>query len=222
METVIGAIRKIDPTNIIICGNPQWDQEPQLAAASPITDYTNIAYTMHFYANSHHVANFAPGIKTSMAAGCAIFITEYGTCNASGGAPVDTPNTRAWYNFLDSNQIGSTNWGVECQDEGGAAAFQKTASATGPWTDANLTVDGLFVRAYIMKTFQVGVLPNGSKFQQRTSVPTLKDVLTGATKSAAVYTINGARCPAVGKLPNGLYIVRDPENSKAQCFTLIR
>jgi len=38
METIIKTIRAIDPDNIIICGNPNWDQQPQNAAADPITE----------------------------------------------------------------------------------------------------------------------------------------------------------------------------------------
>ncbi len=220
METVIAAIRAIDANNIIICGNPQWDQEPQLAAADPITDYTNIAYSMHFYAASHPEASFGPGITTAISKGCAIFITEYGTCNASGGSPLNLPATTTWYNFLDANSIGSTNWGVECQDEGGAAAFQKSASATGPWTASDLTTDGAFVQAYIMAA--TNVQPNESKLQQRANAPTMNGLLTGATKSAAVYTINGVRCAEGGKLANGLYVVRAQGTGKAQMLNVIR
>jgi hypothetical protein len=210
METVIKAIRAVDPTNIIICGNPQWDQQPQQAAADPITDATNIAYSMHFYAASHSVAGFGPGITTAISKGCAIFITEYGTCNANGGSPWNYPATTAWYDFLDKNQIGSTNWGVECQDMGGAAAFQKTASTTGPWTDASLTADGLFVRTYIMKA--VAVSP-----EQFAKAPITKSILTASgAKSAAVFSMSGVRCPANSKLHNGLYIVQTPGNANAK------
>jgi endoglucanase len=218
METVIGAIRAIDANNICICGNPQWDQIPADAAADPITDYKNVAYSMHFYAASHPEASFGPGITTSMNDGCAIFITEYGTCSSSGGAPISLTATETWYNFLDKNKIGSTNWGVECQDEGGAACFTQSASSTGPWSSSVMTSEGLFVQNYIDTSYQgTGVLPSDEpKFQQRASGSKMNGLLTGTeTKSSAVYTINGVRCPAGSKLPNGLYIVRDPGNNAA-------
>jgi endoglucanase len=216
METVIGAIRAIDSNNIIICGNPSWDQQPQLAAASPITDYKNIAYSMHFYAQSHPVASFGPGITTSMNDSCAIFITEYGTCNASGGGPIDLAATEAWYNFLDKNKIGCTNWGVECEDGGGAACFTQSANANGPWPSSVMTAEGAFVQNYIDTSYQglsVGVVQNGSRLQQRVRVTAMAGPLTGGTATASVFTMSGVRCPAGRKLPNGLYIIRDPGNN---------
>jgi endoglucanase len=222
METVIAAIRAIDPNNIIICGNPQWDQQPQAAAADPITDYKNIAYSMHFYAASHSESGFGPGITTAMSKGCAIFITEYGTCNASGGSPLNLPATTTWYNFLDANKIGSTNWGVECQDMNGAAAFQKSASTTGPWSASDLTTDGAFVKAYIMAA-ATEVLPNDFKIQQGANAPAMNGLFTGTgTKSAAVFTINGVLCPAGSKLPNGLYVFPVAGKTSAKVVNVIR
>ncbi len=211
METVIGVIRAIDSNNIIICGNPQWNQEPQLAAADPITDYKNIAYSMHFYSGSHPVATYSPGITTSMKDGCAIFITEYGACNT--GTVAAQPQCTLWYHYLDSNMIGSTNWGVEWVDAC-LGTLTSGSSYTGGWSASNLSSDGTFVKAYVTAGSFVGILPDESKFQRRTKAPIINGFLTGAeTKSAAVYTINGVRCSAGGKLPNGLYIVRDQGNN---------
>ena len=47
-------------------------------------------------------------------------------------------------------------------------------------------------------------------------------LLTGATKSAAVYTINGVRCPVGDKLANGLYVVQAQGTGKAQMLNVIR
>jgi hypothetical protein len=92
------------------------------------------------------------------------------------------------------------------------------ASYNGGWTASQLTSDGTFVKAYIVlgtDNSQVAVLPSDeSKFQQRANGTKMNGLLTGAeTKSAAVYTINGVRCPAGSKLPNGLYVVREPGNN---------
>ena len=222
METVIKAIRAVDPTNIIICGNPQWDQKPQDAAADPITDATNIAYSMHFYAASHSEAGYGPGITTAMSKGCAIFITEYGTCNASGGAPLNLPATTTWYNFLDANMIGSTNWGVEAEDIGGAACFTKAASKTGPWADNVLNGDATFVRTYIMKGY-TGVVTGEFKLQQGANVPEMNGLFTGADlKSGAVFTINGVLCHAGSKLPTGLYVFPAAGKSSAKVVHVMR
>jgi endoglucanase len=219
MESVIAAIRAIDSSNIIICGNPSWDQYPDSASIHPITDYKNIAYSLHFYAYSHHLSTYGPHITTAMKNGCAVFITEYGTCNASGAGPTDTVDTRLWYKFLDSNTIGSANWGVECVDEnGGAACFTNGASTTGPWPSSVLTEDGAFVSAYIQKSYQgvTAVLPNASNVHQRANVQKMNGILTAVeSKSADVFTINGVRCHSGVPLPNGVYIIRGRENISA-------
>lgn len=219
-EKVIAAIRAIDSANIIICGTSQWDQKPQDAVVDLITDYQNIAYSMHFYAASHSIAAYGPGITTAMAAGCAIFITEYGTCASTGGPPVNLPATQAWYDFLDANKISSANMGVECYDDSGAAAFQKTASATGPWTAYDLTTEGEFVKEYIFKGCACTPDP---ELVHHADAPAMKSLLTMAdAKSAAVYAINGVRCPAGGKMPNCLYIIQAPGKKGAKVVNIFR
>ncbi|MGB7567319.1 MAG: glycoside hydrolase family 5 protein [Chitinivibrionales bacterium] len=223
METVIAAIRAIDPNNIVICGNPQWDQLPQNAAADPITDYKNIAYSMHFYSGSHSESGFGPGISTAMSKGCAVFITEYGACNT--GTVAAQPQCTQWYTFLDANHIGSTNWGVEWQDAC-LGTVTSGSSYTGGWSASNLTNNGSFVKAYITAgtdtPIGTEVLPNVSKFQHAT-VAASNGLLTGTSKiSTPVYTINGVRCPVGNKLPNGLYIVQAPGNTSAKVIDVVR
>ena len=131
METVIGAIRAIDPNNIVICGNPQWDQLPQNAAADPITDYKNIAYSMHFYSGSHSESGFGPGISTAMSKGCAIFITEYGTCNATEASPPNLPESRRGTISL-MRIISVPRTGELSGRTSGAAAFQRAPAQPVP------------------------------------------------------------------------------------------
>lgn len=151
-EQVIAAIRPIDPDNIILCGEPQWDQVPQEAAASPITTTKNVAYTFHFYAASHPLASFGPNVTSALNQGAAILASEYGTCEASGSGTFDPTETQAWWNYLDANDISSANWSVETNGET-AAAFNTSASATGPWTAADLTESGALVSAYIKSKY---------------------------------------------------------------------
>jgi hypothetical protein len=177
METIIKIIRPIDPDNIIICGNPQWDQKPQDAAADPITGYTNIAYSMHFYSGSHPVGSYSPGITTTMGKGLPVFITEYG------------------------------------------------ASNTGPWPDNVISTYGAFIKAYILKgtdtPISTGVVPYESEPQQRPSAPAAKGLLT-VTEKPVVYTINGVRCSAAGKLPHGLYMMQAPGHAIVKCVNVVR
>jgi endoglucanase len=158
-ETVIAAIRAIDPDNIILLGTPNWDQQPNLAAADPVTTSTNLAYTFHFYAYSHKYASFGPGVTKALAGGIAIFVTEYGGCASTGNGTFDATELQTWWDFLDTNNIGCTNWSVETNGET-SAIFKTTASKTGPWTTADITdPDGTTILNYIQSKYAATVAP---------------------------------------------------------------
>lgn len=53
MFKVIAAIRANDAKNVIICGTPTWSQDVDVASQNPITGYSNIMYTFHYYAATH-------------------------------------------------------------------------------------------------------------------------------------------------------------------------
>jgi endoglucanase len=150
-EAVIAKIRPIDPDSIILCGNRNWDQQCAEASQDPITTSKNIAYTIHFYAASHKQSlrnNGAQALKN----GVALFSTEYGTSSSSGGGAYDPAETQLWWNWMDENNVGCTNWSAAALGET-SAAFQSKASATGPWTDDMLKPSGLLVRNYIMSKY---------------------------------------------------------------------
>jgi endoglucanase len=151
MITVIAAIRAIDSDNIIWCGNPQWDQRPDLATADPITTSTNIGYTFHFYAATHRVSSMGNNVRNACKTQ-ALFSTEYGASTASGNGTIDVPETQRWWNLFDSLGIGSANWSVSALGET-SAAFNNGTSATA-WTDANLKPSGVAVKAYIISKYQ--------------------------------------------------------------------
>jgi endoglucanase len=158
-ETVIAAIRAVDPDNIIFLGTPQWDQKPDAAAADPVTTSDNLAYVVHFYANSHKLAGFQPSITTALNKGLAIFVTEYGGCSANGNGTFNPTELQKWWDFLDANDIGCTNWAVETNGET-SSIFKPSAAADGPWTDADLTdPDGTTIINYIKSKYAATLLP---------------------------------------------------------------
>lgn len=59
-----------------------------IAADDLITDFKNIAYTLHFYAGSHRQFLREKATK-AMRKGLALFVTEWGTCDASGNGVLD-------------------------------------------------------------------------------------------------------------------------------------
>jgi endoglucanase len=146
-QAVIGAIRAIDPDNLIVVGTTTWSQDVDIASRSPITGYKNIAYTLHFYAGSHK-QSLRDKATTALANGIPLFVTEWGSTNADGGGAVDTAETNTWINFLKTNSISNANWALDDASEG-SAALVPGASATGGWATSSLTTSGNLARNII-------------------------------------------------------------------------
>ena len=144
---VIAAIRAVDPDNIIIVGSPHWSQDADIAAKDPITGYTNIAYTMHFYAGTH-TGELRARTENARDAGLPVIVTEWGTINADGDGDVAPAETRRWVEFMDRNCLSNANWAVSNKEEG-ASIFKPGTSPTGPWRDDNLTASGKLVKEIV-------------------------------------------------------------------------
>jgi endoglucanase len=151
-ETVIDAIRKVDPHNLIVVGSPAWDQDVDVAAADPITGRANIVYSLHFYAGTHKDALRAKAAK-AIALGAPLFVSEWGSVNADGGGAVDTAETAKWQQFMADNCLSQANWAVSDKKEG-AAMFKPGTRADGHWTDADLTPSGQLTRDIVRNALQ--------------------------------------------------------------------
>lgn len=145
-ETVISAIREIDPDNLIIVGTPSWSQGVVEASNNPIQG-SNIAYTLHFYAGTHGQW-LRSEASQAMANGIALFVTEWGSVNADGNGGVNEAETGAWMDFLKQNNIHHANWSLNDKAEG-ASALNPGASPTGGWNDSQLTWSGHVIRGYL-------------------------------------------------------------------------
>jgi endoglucanase len=142
-EAVIDSIRKFDPDNIVIVGTRKWSQQVAEAAANPI-ERTNVAYALHFYANTHG-QSLRDDAQKALKRGAALFVTEYGTTDATGDGMVNEAATREWWAFLDRNFIGHLNWSVADIRESSAALFPG-ASPDGGWTLSQIKPSGILVR----------------------------------------------------------------------------
>lgn len=146
-EQVIGEIRGAGAQNLVVVGNPTWSQDVHLASYDPITRYGNIAYTLHFYAGSH-TGWLRTRAEEAMARGIAIFVTEWGTCDASGNGGFNFNESWAWLDWMNRKKISSCNWSLFDKNET-ASAIVPGGSNTGPWPDGQLTQSGKLVRDFI-------------------------------------------------------------------------
>lgn len=145
-EQVIAAIRAIDPDNLIVVGTPSWSQDVDIAAADPIKD-PNVAYVLHFYAGTHKQELRAKALK-ALNLGAPLFVTEWGTCDASGDGPIDELSVREWMAFMREHQLSHCNWAIYDKRET-AAIVRRGASSTGNWRETDLSPSGKFARTLI-------------------------------------------------------------------------
>ncbi len=145
-EKVVAAIRALDPTHLIVVGTPTFSQDVDVAAADPIKA-DNIAYTLHFYAGTHK-QELRDKAVAAMNQGAALFVSEWGTCNADGAGGVDVESTQQWMAFMRRWQLSHCNWGLYDKAET-ASIVVPGASRRGGWTEKDLTESGRFARALI-------------------------------------------------------------------------
>ncbi len=146
---VIPRIREHDPDNLIIAGTPSWSQDVDVAAADPLP-FDNVAYTLHFYAGTHRQELRDKAIK-AIEAGAALFVTEWGTSEATGDGILDRDETALWWDFMETHGISSLNWSITDKDET-SAALRPGAAGAGGWDDAAISPSGHFVRSWLRRT----------------------------------------------------------------------
>jgi endoglucanase len=118
-ERTVATIRANDPDNVILIGSGTWSQDVDEAAADPVQG-KNLMYTFHFYAGTHGDA-LRGKVQAALDRGAAVFCSEWGTSEASGGGGLFLRESEAWLAFLDRHQIGWTNWSLCDKSETSAA-----------------------------------------------------------------------------------------------------
>lgn len=146
-ERLVSEIRAIDPDNLIILGTPNWSQYVDEAAADQVQG-DNLAYTLHFYSCTHD-AWLRDRADSAIAAGAALFVTEWGATHADGGTP-DNPGlcleeAEIWHQWMNDNGVSWAAWKLDdCVDE--SCYFVPGAPVDGSFSPEQLTPHGAFIR----------------------------------------------------------------------------
>jgi endoglucanase len=148
-ETVIKAIREIDPHNIILIGSPHWDQDIHLAAADPIKGYDNLMYTMHFYAASHKQL-LRHRTEAAIQQGLPIFVSECAGMEATGNGAIDDAEWQQWIDWMEARGLSWLTWSVADKDET-CSVLKPTAASDGNWAISDLKESGIKIRRYLRK-----------------------------------------------------------------------
>lgn len=146
-EKIIPVIRKNAPNSVIIVGTPTWSQEIDKPLSDPLS-YKNVMYAFHFYAATH--AGLRSNVENCVAQGLPVFVSEFGTCDASGGGANDFNETQKWLSYFDKQGISYCNWSI-CNKDETCSVLRPGTSANGNWSESNLTENGKWMRNWFRK-----------------------------------------------------------------------
>lgn len=140
---VIPVIRANSPDSVIIVGTPTWSQEVDKAANNPITEYSNIMYALHFYADTHK-DGLRKTMEKAIKSGLPIFVTEYGICDASGSGAINEAEANKWMALLDKYSVSSCTWNISNKGET-SAIFNSSCSKKYGFSESDLSSSGKWV-----------------------------------------------------------------------------
>ena len=146
---IISTIRAIDSNNIILVGSPRWDQDIHLPAADPIKGFSNLMYTVHFYAGTHKQW-LRDRTDSAIAKGIPVFISESAGMSATGDGNIDHEEWASYINWMEEKKISWITWSVSDKDES-CSVLNKSASSDGNWKGSDLKVSGILTREYLKK-----------------------------------------------------------------------
>ncbi len=153
-EEIIPIIRANDKDALIIVGTPTWCQDVDKAAADPITKYDNIMYALHFYATTH-TDWLRDRMNQAIDAGLPIFVSEFGTCDASGNGAFDEYQSNEWIKALDAKGVSYVTWNLSNKNET-SSIFRDGCSKTSGFTQDDLSQNGKWIYALLTGDREVG------------------------------------------------------------------
>ena len=198
-KDIAGIIRDCGSKALIVCGTNNWSQDVEDVAKKPLKDdgFEDIMYTFHFYSGTHY-EDKRQKVRTAVAAGTPIFVTEFGICDASGNGGYDTANADEWIEFLDSMNISYACWSF-C-NKGESASYLKTScnKTTGGFEESDLTTTGI----WLVNTYRAhqdaeegtdtettaSPSPSEAATEEPTAVPTKAPTAKPTVKPTAVPT----------------------------------
>ena len=203
---VIGTIRANDNDGIILVGTPNWSQYVDQAAADPITDYDNIMYTLHFYAATH-TDWLREGMKSAIAAGLPIFVSEFGICDASGNGAIDEYQAEQWIKVLDDYGVSYVAWNISSKNET-SAIFNSSCKKVSGFSESDLSASGKWL--YHMFTGKEDVVLAGNEEKQDSSI------VSGSEEKPGSSTASGIEKKTEDKSPNSIKVDLNNDSLSAE------
>ncbi len=190
-DAVVGAIREIDPDNIIHVSSPFWSQKPEEAFSNPPQPSNNQVYSLHFYVNTHG-EGLRSSIKTNMDNGVPIFANEWGIWGSLRDPQNLEDEFDNWVSALRDNKVSFTYWSIndkleECKTTAGPGTCSQgwsdnaqfdynfesmlkpdTDGDAAQWSDADFSGVGLKMKSVLLDAYDaLDTLP---EFQEDSGV----------------------------------------------------
>ena len=148
-EKIIPVIRANAPEAIIIVGTPTWSQDVDKAAADPVTDYDNIMYALHFYADTHR-DYLRDRMKKAIDAGLPVIVSEFGICDASGSGQNNYDEGNKWIAAMDECGVSYFIWNLSNKYETSALIAGGNNKLSG-FSDDDLSESGRWYKEVLGK-----------------------------------------------------------------------
>jgi endoglucanase len=151
-EAVIPVIRAHAPNAVILLGSHGWstlgfsdsgDPQSYMEVVNNPVSAANVMYGFHFYAASHGQAH--RNLLSAAADKLPMFVTEFGTQEASGDGANNFASTQQWLDLLAARKISWANWNYS-DDPRTGAVWRVGSCAGGTFTEGNLKDAGKWVR----------------------------------------------------------------------------
>ena len=192
-KKVIPVIRKNDPDAVVLVGTPTWSQEIDKAAASPLK-YSNVMYTMHFYAATHR-DDLRNRLASEVKGGLPVFVSEFGICDASGNGSIDKASANSWVTTMKSLGVSWCMWSL-CNKAESASILKSDCTATSGFRKSDLSTSG----TWLLKALK-GSLPAGSDASQTASASSGSSggssAESASTSKPVTFTSGSLKCKAV-------------------------
>lgn len=145
---VIPVIRANSPNAIIIVGTPFYSQlgtyGNNQVADSPLTGYSNILYSLHFYTNESGHNELKNKLDYAYNRGIPVIVSEFGLSAANGNNGINTSNADDWLNRCDSKNISYFCWSLSNKNES-ASLLSPSTKLTSHWPVSQISGAGQFI-----------------------------------------------------------------------------
>lgn len=146
-EKIIPIIRNNSKNSVILVGTPDWSKDLSSVSKDPLK-YDNIMYTVHFYAATHKT-ELQNTITSALNKNIPVFVSEWGTTDASGNSNFDLNSSKNWIEFMDKNNLSWINWSFCNKSEDSAILSSNYNIKNSSSIDEHLTKSGEFIKANI-------------------------------------------------------------------------